>query len=291
MRLYRQYKPKDGDIIKVEIIKKEDIGCYVSMIEYANMEGFIPITEMVYRKEKSKKVRNVGQIFFAIVLDTLGSFITLSRTKVPKTDIYHHELRYTTACKFTSIGKCIYDHYCKYISDKSNDGVDDEKIHLHVMEETIWKVYDELDESIHINDNLYKDVLHYPTKLFKTTNLPKDFIDSFLNHINSKIQKSDIIMETSFNLSSYADDAIHEIQKVLTKNINLDNDEYKIKIQIVSSPLCKITLEGKNKHNMSQLLKDIYQQIKNNINPKHTIISIVNEEIVTKDVNIYLTSL
>ena len=38
------------------IIKKEDIGCYVSMIEYANMEGFIPITEMVYRKEKSKKV-------------------------------------------------------------------------------------------------------------------------------------------------------------------------------------------------------------------------------------------
>ena len=53
----------------------------------------------------------------------------------------------------------------------------------------------------------------------------------------------------------------------------------------------KITIEGKNKHNMSQLLKDIYQQIKNNINPKHTIISIVNEEIVTKDVNIYLTSL
>ena len=59
----------------------------------------------------------------------------------------------------------------------------------------------------------------------------------------------------------------------------------------MSSPLCKITIEGKNKHNMSQLLKDIYQQIKNNINPKHTIISIVNEEIVTKDVNIYLTSL
>lgn len=59
-RFYENEYPKEGDFVIVEINEINHIGAYVSLLEYGEIKGMIPINEMTNRRFRSiNKLENI----------------------------------------------------------------------------------------------------------------------------------------------------------------------------------------------------------------------------------------
>lgn len=52
-RYYRNEVPKQGQLTMVEISKIEEMGAYVRLLEYDNLEGFIMMSDVTNKRVKS----------------------------------------------------------------------------------------------------------------------------------------------------------------------------------------------------------------------------------------------
>ena len=83
MRMYRNERPSIGDIVICKVVQVLDIGSYVELLEYNNIQGMIGVTE--YSKQRIRsiaKFMNVDKIIAAEVIRTDERYIDLSKKSV-----------------------------------------------------------------------------------------------------------------------------------------------------------------------------------------------------------------
>ena len=84
-RFYRNKYPEEEDSVMVRVNTVEDIGAYVSLLEYGGIEGMIALSELTKRKIRSlNKVLQVGNVEAVAVLsvDKEKGYIDLSKRKL-----------------------------------------------------------------------------------------------------------------------------------------------------------------------------------------------------------------
>lgn len=96
-RYYENVYPTLDDTVIVQVKSVTDMGVYVSLLEYGDIEGMIPIDEMTHRRKK-KAVR-VGKVEVAVVrhLDEEKGYIDLSKKQVSIEEIVKCEQRWNEA--------------------------------------------------------------------------------------------------------------------------------------------------------------------------------------------------
>lgn len=88
-RFYDKSFPNVEDVVLVQVKSLSDIGAYVSLLEYGNLEGMIQISEMSNRRIRSiSKLTRVGQVEVCLVLrvDTDRGYVDLSKRRVNAED-------------------------------------------------------------------------------------------------------------------------------------------------------------------------------------------------------------
>lgn len=101
---YEKEYPEKGDFVIVRVNEvNEDVGAYVSLLEYNNIEGMIPISEFTNRRVRSSgslgNVMRVGKTEVALVLDIdeEKGYIDLSKSKAHTDDILKCEKKWNQA--------------------------------------------------------------------------------------------------------------------------------------------------------------------------------------------------
>jgi len=105
-RMYENKYPETDDLVIVQVKLVAEMGAYVSLLEYGNIEGMILLSELSRRRIRSiNKLIRVGRTEVVVVLrvDKDKGYIDLSKRRVSPEDILKCEEKYNKSKAVHSI--------------------------------------------------------------------------------------------------------------------------------------------------------------------------------------------
>jgi len=104
--MYEQKYPNVDDLVLVQVKSVTEMGAYVSLLEYNNIEGMILLSELSRRRIRSvNKLIRIGRTEVVVVLrvDTEKGYIDLSKRRVSQEDVQKCETKYNKSKTVHSI--------------------------------------------------------------------------------------------------------------------------------------------------------------------------------------------
>jgi predicted RNA-binding protein with RPS1 domain len=108
-RFYEQKYPEVDELVMVNVRSIAEMGAYVSLLEYNNIEGMILLSELSRRRIRSiNKLIRVGknEVVMVLRVDKEKGYIDLSKRRVAPEDIAKCEERYNKA---KTVHGCVVD--------------------------------------------------------------------------------------------------------------------------------------------------------------------------------------
>jgi len=124
-RFYEQKYPEIDDVVMVNVRSIADMGVYVDLLEYNNMEGMILLCEYSFRdfQRRIKKLFKVGRTEPVVVIrvDKDKGYIDVSKKRVSKKGIERCTEKYSKAKAVNSIIR----HVAEILGIKTNEELED----------------------------------------------------------------------------------------------------------------------------------------------------------------------
>jgi translation initiation factor 2 subunit 1 len=274
--MYYTNKPCLHEIVFVELLNNSsDMGNYVRLVEYDNLEGLILCTEITRYKSNLKTLVKQNEIFPVIVISTSNGY-DLSYSKIKQDqrillkECYEYQQRLykliNTITSELNINKDIIDLIIKYNFDP--------------------KIY---NDSINSNTNLclefYNNVLNHSDILFKKFPVnATDIQNNFNSQLNTHLQIKPYFIQKEFKLLIFDNQSLDKLKEILNKlkNIKLDDDINYI-LECKSSPIYQYKLIHNNLEKIEEKINIIDDKIKNICEDYNCVIEIKsNYDIVKK---------
>ncbi|CAH6421458.1 Translation initiation factor eIF-2 alpha [uncultured virus] len=254
----------------IKVLKENDYGFNVLLLEYDGIQGFINLSELYPHgnKKKKKKAIKENDVLPVVVLkvDEDKQYIDLSKKRLPKDNLDIFLTNYKIGTNLNKMGKEMCVIYNK-INNSQN------KEFEYIMENTIWRLFEELNEES--SDKIYNKILENPKLLFNET-FDIIFINNCVDNLNKRITKNNMILQVEIFLLVTSQDGIELIKELL--GINLDEtSEFTLTIIIDSPPIYTIKLEGPEQQKGENLLLEILDIIKKKSENKEVDFSIKNQ--------------
>ncbi|KAI6126920.1 eukaryotic translation initiation factor 2 subunit alpha [Pisolithus sp. B1] len=140
MRYYEQRYPEVDELVMVQVRQIAEMGAYVKLLEYDNIEGMILLSELSRRRIRSiQKLIRVGRNEVVVVLrvDREKGYIDLSKRRVSPEDIVKCDERYTKSKTVASIMRHVASKLPAAAAEEGADAGSSEEAALE-------KLYDEI---------------------------------------------------------------------------------------------------------------------------------------------------
>ncbi len=249
--------PSIGDTTMVVPYKITDIGVYVKLLEYGDIEGIITLSDLHKSKFKSvNKIISIGKKFPASVLvsEPEKNNIMLSKKEVSTDEAIQYEQTYKTL---------------KLISDIVTSVVRKAEKNILVVDRAtiyntfIWSISHDPNEVIAVLKKLKKNL----PELYKN-NLPETELLQYMQDVlNTKFRDLEVTVEAVLNIKCYSIGGVNIIKGLLCDSlIKLQKKSTNFKIKIVKPPyysiICKTTTPNEIIDNMKEIITEIETELK-----------------------------
>ncbi|THH31167.1 hypothetical protein EUX98_g3024 [Antrodiella citrinella] len=286
MRYYEQRYPEVDELVMVQVRQIAEMGAYVKLLEYDNIEGMILLSELSRRRIRSiQKLIRVGRNEVVVVLrvDKEKGYIDLSKRRVSPEDITKCEERYMKSKTVASIMR----HVASKLPSIGADGEEITKDAAAEEQEKETKrnrraakkdaaANDEevLDEGAVISsseeerlEQLYEKVAWplgktygHPYDAFKLalaenevvfnslpTPAPPSTLLILMSTIARRLTPQPIKLRADIELTCYTPAGIDAIKKALRAGENQSNEAVPIKAKLVAPPLYVLSTNATDK--------------------------------------------
>uniref|UniRef100_A0A8C9LK30 Eukaryotic translation initiation factor 2 subunit 1 n=1 Tax=Piliocolobus tephrosceles TaxID=591936 RepID=A0A8C9LK30_9PRIM len=164
-RFYEKKFPEVDDLIMVKVNRIEDMGAYVSILEYNDMEGMILMSELSKRRFRSvNKLIRVGRHEVVLVLrvDSQKGYIDLSKRRVSPKDIIKCEENFSKSKKVHQT--------VRHVAQKHKMTVEE------LNKKVIWPLYKKYGHAL----DALKEATMNPDAIFKEMDIAEDVKESLL---------------------------------------------------------------------------------------------------------------
>jgi len=240
-RFYEAKYPEIESLVMVNVRTIADMGAYVSLLEYNNIEGLILLSELSRRRIRSiNKLIRVGRNEVAMVLrvDKDKGYIDLSKRRVSPEDVAACEDKFNKA-------KAVHG-VLRHLAERR-------KFHLTELYERIaWPLYRKYGHAYDAfkialaeetgggsGDNATEDP-------FTSLEVPSDIIEELKLYIRRRLAPQPIKIRADVEVSCFTYDGIDAIREALFAGIAVGTDNSPIKIRLIAPPiyvLSTMTLE------------------------------------------------
>ncbi|CDJ53717.1 eukaryotic translation initiation factor 2 alpha subunit, putative [Eimeria brunetti] len=189
MRFYERKFPNLEELVMVKVQRIAEMGAYVSLLEYNNMEGMILMSELSKRRFRSvTKLVKVGRLEAVMVLrvDAVKGYIDLSKSRVSPEDIVKCEERY-------SKGKKVHQTV-RHVASKHGLRVDE------LNAKVIWPLYKKYGHAL---DALKAAALD-PDEVFGGLDVAEDVKQSLIQDIQLRLAPQALKLSHMHLFSSHA---------------------------------------------------------------------------------------
>ncbi|KAK2553688.1 Eukaryotic translation initiation factor 2 subunit 1 [Acropora cervicornis] len=231
-RFYKHKYPEIDDVVMVNVRSIAEMGAYVNLLEYNNIEGMILLSELSRRRIRSiNKLIRVGRNECVVVIrvDKDKGYIDLSKRRVSPEEIKKCEEKFTKA-------KAVYSilRHCAEILEYETDKQLEE-----LYEKTAWH-FDEKFKSPGSSFDVFKLAVGDPSVLDEL-DLDEDTKSTLLNNIARRLTPQAVKVRADVEVSCYAYDGIDAVKNSLLEGLKCSSEEIPIKINLIAAPLYVIT--------------------------------------------------
>ncbi|ANQ05906.1 Eukaryotic translation initiation factor 2 alpha subunit [Plasmodium coatneyi] len=220
-RFYEKKFPEVDDLIMVKVNRIEDMGAYVSILEYNDMEGMILMSELSKRRFRSvNKLIRVGRHEVVLVLrvDSQKGYIDLSKRRVSPKDILKCEEHFSKSKKVHQT--------VRHVAQKHNMTVEE------LNRIAIWPLYKKYGHAL----DALKEATVNPEAVFKGIELNEDVKNSLLADIQLRLAAQALKLRGRIDVWCFSYEGIDAVKEALKKGKEVSNDEVSINIKLIAPP-------------------------------------------------------
>jgi len=274
-RFYASKYPEPDDVVMVNVRQIADMGAYVHLLEYDNIEGMILLSELSRRRIRSiNKLIRVGRNECVVVIrvDKDKGYIDLSKRRVSAEDIVKCEEKFAKARAVNSI--------LRHVADKL-DYTKEQLEQLYMK--TAWH-FDEKLRKVTAGHDIFKAAVTDP-KVLDDCQLDKDVLDLLLQTINHRLAPQALKCRADIEVSCYEYEGIDAVKHALREGMSLSTEEMQIKINLIAPPLYVMTTTTMDRNEGLDLLNLAIVKVEETIKGSGGMFKVQNMPKVVTDID------
>ncbi|KAJ0100983.1 hypothetical protein Patl1_06671 [Pistacia atlantica] len=231
-RMYEAKYPEVDMAVMIQVKNIADMGAYVSLLEYNNIEGMILFSELSRRRIRSvSSLIKVGRIEPVMVLrvDKEKGYIDLSKRRVSEEDIQACEERYNKSKLVHSIMR----HVAETLS------IDLEDLYIHIG----WPLYRKYGHAFESKET-------GPDGQEVTKVVPavtEEVKDALVKNIRRRMTPQPLKIRADIEMKCFQFDGVLHIKDAMRKAEAAGNNDCPVKIKLVAPPLYVLTTQTLDK--------------------------------------------
>jgi translation initiation factor 2 subunit 1 len=222
--------------VMVNVRNIADMGSYVSLLEYNNIEGMILLSELSRRRIRSihKLIKvNRNEVVMVLRVDREKGYIDLSKRRVSPEDVAACEDRYNKA-------KAVHG-VLRHLAERR-------KLYLEELYERIgWPLYKKYGHAYDaFKLALVDDVTSSEDPFAELSGIPPELVDELKLYIKRRLAPQPIKIRSDIEVSCFTYEGIDAIREALFAGMALSTESSQIKIKLIAPPiyvLSTMTLE------------------------------------------------
>jgi len=253
-RFYAQKYPEVEDVVMVKMRTIADMGAYVYLLEYNNIEGMILLSELSRRRIRSiNKIIRVGKVEPVVVIrvDKEKGYIDLSKRRVSPEDVEKCTEKYSKAKAVHSLLR----HVAEILEMD-----DDEEAFEDLYRKTAWR-YEEKTGRQGSSYDFFKQAVLNPAMLAEC-DLDERTQQILLENIQNRLTSQAVKIRSDIEVSCYGYEGIDAVKNALRAGLTCSNEEMAVKINLIAPPQYVVTTSTPERQNGLQLLNEALEKIK-----------------------------
>jgi len=233
----------------VQVRSIAEMGAYVSLLEYNNIEGMILLSELSRRRIRSiNKLIRVGKQEVCMVLrvDREKGYIDLSKRRVSPEDVQKCDERFNRSKAVHSI--------VRHVSEV-------EHVEMEALyRQTAWPLYEKFGHAY----EAFRAAITDPDTIFSEENMPglaASLKDTMLDNIKKRLTPTAVKIRADIEVTCFEYEGINAIKRALLKGEEMGNEDIPIKIKLVAPPLYVLLASALDKDKGIKLLNDAIEEM------------------------------
>mmetsp|Transcript_12770 Transcript_12770/g.23951 ORF Transcript_12770/g.23951 Transcript_12770/m.23951 type:complete len:345 (+) Transcript_12770:168-1202(+) len=249
-RFYENEFPEIESLVMVNVRNIADMGAYVSLLEYNNIEGMILLSELSRRRIRSiHKLIRVGrnEVVMVLRVDQEKGYIDLSKRRVSPEDVAACEDKFNKA-------KAVHG-VLRHLADRKG-------LYLEQLYQKIgWPLYKKYGHAY----DAFKLVLADEMDPFAELDIPEAVKDELKAYIRRRLAPQPIKIRADIEVSCFTYEGIDAIREALFAGMNVGGDKTPIKIKLIAPPIYVLSTTALEKDSGIELLNKSIEVIKESI--------------------------
>ncbi|KAG0142541.1 hypothetical protein CROQUDRAFT_662417 [Cronartium quercuum f. sp. fusiforme G11] len=246
MRYYRPKFPEPDELVMVQVKQIQEMGAYVKLLEYDNIEGMILLSELSRRRIRSiQKLIRVGRNEVVVVMrvDKEKGYIDLSKRRVSAEDVVKCEERYNKSKTVSSI--------VRHVAEKT-------ELDLEAVNEMIaWPLFEKYGHAF----DAFKLSITEPETVFGELNIPENVMTHLTANIARRLTPQPVKVRADLEATCFAYAGIDAIRNALKLGESMGTETVPIKIRLVAPPLYVMVSNATDKQGAIELLETAIERI------------------------------
>ncbi|XP_033106443.1 eukaryotic translation initiation factor 2 subunit 1-like [Anneissia japonica] len=256
-RFYENHFPEVEDVVMVTVTSIAEMGAYVNLLEYNNIEGMILLSELSRRRIRSiNKLIRVGKNECVVVIrvDKDKGYIDLSKRRVSQEEIAKCEEKFAKAKAVNQILRHVGE-IMKYESDSQLEAL---------YTKTAWYFDKKLNRPGYGAHEVFKNSVSDPSVLDEC-NLDEETFSCLMTQIKRRLTPQAVKIRADVEVSCYGYEGIDAIKGALLKGLEHSTEDMPIKINLIAPPQYVVTTSTLEKTEGLTLLQKAIDSIKESI--------------------------
>lgn len=224
-RFYENKYPEIESVVMVNVRNIADMGAYVSLLEYNNVEGMILLSELSRRRIRSihKLIRvNRNEVVMVLRVDKEKGYIDLSKRRVSPEDVAACEDRYKKAKAVHGVLRHLAERRKLYLED--------------LYERIGWPLYKKYGHAYDAFKLFVSDDKNVGDP-FEEIDIPQDMKDELRAYILRRFAPQPIKIRSDIEVSCFTYAGIDAIRDALFAGMALSTENSQIKIKLIAPPI------------------------------------------------------
>ncbi|PFH34270.1 eukaryotic initiation factor-2, alpha subunit [Besnoitia besnoiti] len=220
-RFYEERFPDVEDLVMVKVNRIADLGAYVSLLEYNNMEGMILMSELSKRRFRSvNKLIRVGrhEVVMVLRVDPKKGYIDLSKRRVSPEDIVKCEEKFSKSKKVHQT--------VRHVAQKHGMKVDD------LNRSVIWPLYRKYGHAL----DALKEAAMRPDEVFAGLEVDEEVRKSLIQDIQLRLAPQALKLRARVDVWCFGKDGIDAVKAALQAGQEVGDKEVTINIKLIAPP-------------------------------------------------------
>jgi translation initiation factor 2 subunit 1 len=255
-RFYEHRFPEVEDVVMVNVRSIAEMGAYVHLLEYNNIEGMILLSELSRRRIRSiNKLIRVGRTECVVVIrvDKEKGYIDLSKRRVSPEEVAKCEEKFAKARAVNSI--------LRHVAELLSFDTDEQLEELYVQ--TAW-FFDKKYKKPGAAYEAFKHAVAMP-EILDECNLEADVLKVLIDNIKRRLTPQAVKIRTDIEVACYSYEGVDAVKNALRAGLNMSTEEMPIKINLISPPVYVVTTQTLERQEGLAKLNTAINVIKENI--------------------------